>query len=86
MVLLMSKEKDWIYRARKSLIDDVLNIIRDCKDFSSLKLDVYYGLCKLGVNMLTKKEGLLSDPLWARAENKDNIIKLMHTFLWKHIK
>ncbi len=82
----MAKQEDWIYLARKSLIDDVLDIIRDCKNFSSLKLDVYYGLCKLGVNMLAEKEGLLSDKLWARAENKDNIYKLMETFLWKHIK
>ncbi len=66
----MSKQEDWIYQARKSLIDDVLDIIKDCKNFSSLKSDVYHGLCKLGVNMTAKNEGLLSDKLWARAENK----------------
>ena len=82
----MSKEEDWIYIARKSLIDDVLDIIRDCKDFSSLKSDVYYGLAKLGVNITAEKEGLLSDKLWARKENKDNIMKLFESFLWKHIK
>ncbi len=43
----MSKQEDWIYLARKSLIDDVLDIIRESKDFSSLKTNVYYGLAKL---------------------------------------
>ncbi len=85
-MLFMSNQEDWIYIARKSLIDDVLDIIRENKDFSSLKTKVYYGLCKLGVNITAQKEGLLSEKLWARKENKDNIMKLMKSFLWKHIK
>ena len=68
----MSKEEDWIFKARKSLIDDVLDIIRESKEFSSLKTKVYYGLAKLGVNITAEKEGLLSDKLWARKENKEN--------------
>ncbi len=68
----MSKQEDWIYNARKLLIDDVVDIIRESKDFSSLKSDVYHGLAKLGVNVTAEKEGLLSDKLWARKENKEN--------------
>ncbi len=82
----MSNQEDWIYNARKSLIDDVLDIIRESKDFSFLKTKVYCGLAKLGVNVTAEKEGLLSDKLWAHKENKDNIMKLMQSFLWKHIK
>jgi len=82
----MSKENDWKYLARKTLVDGTLEKIRECKDFGSLKTRAYCELAKFGIHVVAKKEGLFSDDLWASEKNRENFFELVKSFLWNHIK
>ena len=52
----MLDNNNWIYKARKGLIDNSMGIIRACKEFERLKTKVYYELSKYGMNFKAKKE------------------------------
>ena len=82
----MNETKNWIYWARKGLIDNSMGILRACKEFENLRIKVYYELSKFGMNLRAKEEGLFDDLLWARKENKEQIFELVEAFLWRQIK
>ncbi|MFX1296460.1 MAG: hypothetical protein ACFFD2_16595 [Promethearchaeota archaeon] len=82
----MSKENDWKYLARKTLVDGALEKITECKEFGALKTQVYCEIAKLGNQIDAKNEGLFSDDLWASEKNREKIIELVKAFLWRCIK
>ena len=73
----MIEKKNWIYKARKGLIGDAMDRMRVCKEWSQLKLRVYYELSRHGKQLNAKKEGLLDEELWAKEENMEQIFELV---------
>ena len=83
LVNLPSKEH---YMKRKALVDDSIKEIEACKEFHKLKERINYELSRYGENLRAKKENLIPLDLWARKENRAEIITRVKAFLWRVIK
>ena len=82
----MIEPDNWIYRARKGLIDECMKEILAVKEWHRLKSRVNYEIGKLGERMQAKQEGLFAEQLWAMKENRNKILELVEAFLWRRVK
>ncbi len=75
-----------VEQARKSLIENALNEIRNIPHYSNFYLQTYYVIAKLGLQLKAKVEGLFDTRDWNNFECRDAMVERIKIFLINHIR
>lgn len=82
----MHQKSEAVKQARKELIEQTLEKIRETRDFRELKTRTFVVLTHLWLHTEAKKEGVFELEEWAHPELRDQLIEKIEMFLTKHIK
>ena len=82
----MHQKSEAVKQARKELIEQTLEKIRETSDFRELKTRTFVVFAHLWLHNIAKEEGLFELDEWAHPELRDQLIEKIEIFLTKHIK
>lgn len=82
----MSQKSKAVKQARKELIQQTLEKIRETRDFSDLKTRTFVVLAYLWLHIRAEKEGLFKLDEWAHIQLREQLIERIGSFLTKYIR
>ena len=82
----MTEQDNWIYNARKNLVESILKEIDLSKTPNEAYLSVFCAIAKIGLHMKAKNLGLLRSDKWQKKEDRPKLIEQLEAFLWEHVK
>ena len=82
----MVSKSDKCEQARRELIQQAFDEIRETPDFSDLYSKIYCVLAKFWLHIKAEKENLFKAEEWSNPECKDELLKKIKEFLIKHIR
>ena len=82
----MYEKSEVVKRARRELIQQILDKICKTCDFSELRTNTYVVLAHLWLHKKAEEENLFEAEEWSHPECRDVLIKKIREFLIKHIQ
>ncbi|MFX0073226.1 MAG: hypothetical protein ACFFAO_19275 [Candidatus Hermodarchaeota archaeon] len=82
----MVEQDNWIYNARKSLVESTLKEIDLSKTPNEVYLSVFCAIAKIGLHIKAKNLELLKSDMWQKKEDHPKLMEQLETFLWEQIK
>lgn len=75
-----------LIQARESLVQTVLDEVRNISSYSDFKTYTFFVIAKFGHQIKAKQENLFANGDWCNPECKEALIRRVGDFLVKHIK